>query len=94
MAVDYGQDPPVVAVKLQEMFGCAGHAGGGERPRAGRAAPALAGTPAGGGDARSRGLLAETYAQVRKELRGRYPKHPWPDDPLAAAPTARTKPRR
>ena len=37
---------------------------------------------------------ANTYAEVKKDLKGRYPKHYWPDDPLIAEPTARAKPRR
>ena len=39
------------------------------------------------------GFRARSYAEVRKDLRGRYPRHPWPDDPLSAPPTARAKRR-
>ena len=86
--------PPVVAVKLQECFGLA------ETPRLvnGRV-PVLFHllSPA-------RRPLAVTadltsfwsgpYAQVRTEMRGRYPKHPWPEDPWSAPATARVKPRK
>lgn len=81
---------PVVAVKLQECFGWA------ETPRiaAGRV-PVLfhllspAGRPlAVTGDLAS--FWSGPYAQVRAEMRGRYPKHPWPEDPWAAAPTRHT----
>lgn len=39
------------------------------------------------------GFWARSYFEVKKDLRGRYPRHPWPDDPLAAQATARAKPR-
>jgi ATP-dependent helicase HrpB len=92
--VDY-TDPesPVLAVKVQEAFGW-------------RDAPRLADgrvpvllhllSPAGRPVAVTRDLAsfwAQGYPQVRAELRGRYPRHPWPEDPTTAAPTRRLNPR-
>ena len=93
-ALDYRDDGSVAAsVKLQELFGLA------ETPRIGpRAEPVLLLLLAPNGrpvqttrDLRS--FWERTYPEVRKELRGRYPRHPWPDDPWTATPTARTKRR-
>jgi ATP-dependent helicase HrpB len=39
------------------------------------------------------GFWQRSYSEVKKELKGRYPKHSWPDDPLTARPTAKTKKR-
>jgi ATP-dependent helicase HrpB len=82
------------AVKLQELFGLA------ESPRLGpRQEPVLFELLAPNGRAVQttrdlRSFWNTTYQDVRKELRGRYPRHPWPEDPWTAAPTARAKPRR
>ncbi len=93
-AIDYHADGTVsVSVKLQELFGLA------ETPCAGpRQEPILLVLLAPNGrpvqstrDLRS--FWKRTYPEVRKELRGRYPKHPWPEDPWTATATARTKRR-
>ena len=89
--VDYSGEQPVLAVKLQELFGL-------------RETPAVAGvpvlvhllSPAGRPAAVTADLASfwrEGYRAVRAELRGRYPKHPWPEDPAAAEPTRFTKAR-
>jgi ATP-dependent helicase HrpB len=90
--LDYGAgDSPVLAVKLQEMFGLADTpviAGGRARVLIHLLSPA--GRPVQvTQDLRS--FWNSGYQLVRKELRGRYPKHPWPDDPWNAVPTGRTK---
>ncbi|ROP53888.1 ATP-dependent helicase HrpB [Streptomyces sp. PanSC9] len=90
--IDYRDaERPVLAVKLQEMFGL-------------RRTPAVAGvpllvhllSPAGRPAAVTADLAsfwADGYRGVRAELRGRYPKHPWPEDPAAAEPTRHTNAR-
>ena len=94
VAIDYtAGDQPVLAVKLQEMFGLAD-------------TPAIAGgriklvlhllSPARRPVQITqdlKGFWDTSYEQVKKDLKGRYPKHPWPDDPWNAIPTRRTKPR-
>jgi ATP-dependent helicase HrpB len=93
--LDYsaGQQP-ILAVKIQEMFGLAD-------------TPAVAGgrvkvllhllSPARRPVQITQDLRAfwnTVYREVKKDLKGRYPKHPWPDDPWHAVPTRKTKPRR
>ncbi len=84
---------PVLAVKLQELFGLA------DTPRIadGRTPVTLhLLSPAGRPIQVTqdlKGFWERTYPEVRKELKGRYPKHPWPDDPWSAVPTHRAKPR-
>jgi ATP-dependent helicase HrpB len=94
IGVDYS-DPgaPVLAVRLQEVFGWR------ETPRVadGRVPLTLhLLSPAHRPVQVTRDLAnfwRTTYFDVRRDLKGRYPRHPWPDDPLSAAPTRRAKPR-
>ena len=84
----------MLAVKLQELFGLA------DTPRVanGRVAVTLhLLSPAGRPIQVTqdlRGFWERTYPEVKKELKGRYPKHPWPEDPWTATATHRAKPRR
>ena len=88
--VDYSVDPPVLAVKLQELFGSTDTPTVGD----GRVAVVLhLLSPAGRPLQVTQDLpsfWAGAYADVRADMRGRYPKHPWPEDPTTATPTART----
>ncbi len=94
VALDYeAEGGPVLAIRVQELFGLKMH-------------PALAGgrvpltlhllSPAHRPIQITRdlpGFWKGSWATVRAEMKGRYPRHPWPDDPAAAPPTARAKPR-
>jgi ATP-dependent helicase HrpB len=89
--VDYSGEVPVLAVKLQEMFGAD------DGPRiAGEPVLLHLLSPAGrplAVTADLRSFWEGPYRQVRGEMRGRYPKHPWPEDPYSVPATARTKRR-
>ncbi|MGD8935489.1 MAG: ATP-dependent helicase HrpB [Thiogranum sp.] len=94
LRVDYSAPTPVLAVRLQEMFGLA------ETPRvAGGAVPVVLHllSPAQRPVQVTQDLAAfwaGSYREVKKELQGRYPKHYWPDDPMQARATARARPRK
>lgn len=90
--IDYSGADPGIALRLQEMFGVTRHPVVAGRPLrvtllspAGRPVQTTMDIP---------GFWATSYADVRKDMRGRYPKHPWPEDPTVADPTLRTKPRK
>jgi ATP-dependent helicase HrpB len=93
--LEYREDGTVAAsVKLQELFGL------GSSPRVGaRGEPVLLLllAPNGRPVQTTRDLASfwnRTYPEVRREMRGRYPRHPWPEDPWTAPPSARAKPRK
>lgn len=89
--INYGENPPVLAVKLQEMFGVV------ETPSIANGNIKLlvhllspAGRPLQVTQDLA-GFWKSSYFDVKKEMKGRYPKHPWPDDPLVAVPTRKTR---
>ncbi|MDW4499125.1 ATP-dependent helicase HrpB [Sulfitobacter sp. D35] len=89
--IDYADQSPGIALRLQEMFGVTRHPQVAGRPLritllspAQRPVQVTEDLP---------GFWASSYADVRKDMRGRYPKHPWPEDPTVADPTLRAKPR-
>ena len=91
--LEYRSDGEVVlAVKLQELFGLS------ETPTVGAGQPVTLSLLAPNRRPVQttqdlRNFWEQTYPEVRREMRGRYPRHPWPEDPLAAPATARTKRR-
>ena len=91
--IDYSGEAPEIAVRVQEMFGTTDHPTVGPRRTplritllspAGRPVQTTTDLP---------GFWASSYSDVRKDMRARYPKHPWPENPAAADPTLRAKPR-
>ncbi len=93
-AIDYeGEGAPILAIRVQELFGLATHPSiaNGRLPLtlhllspAHRPIQITRDLP---------GFWAGSWADVRADMRGRYPKHPWPEDPRSALPTSRAKPR-
>jgi ATP-dependent helicase HrpB len=91
--IDYAGDHPSISLRLQELFGVSEHPVVGPRrlplritllSPAQRPIQITTDLP---------GFWATSYADVRKDMRGQYPRHPWPDDPTKAEPTLRAKPR-
>lgn len=91
--LDYSENPPILAVRLQELFGLADTpciAQGRQQVMLHLLSPARRPVQVTQDLA---SFWRTTYAEVKKDLKGRYPKHYWPDDPLVAEATARAKPR-
>ncbi len=89
--IDYAPDIPTISVRLQELFGETAHPMVGRIPLrlqllspARRPVAITSDLP---------GFWSGSYADVRRDMRAQYPRHPWPEDPTQAAPTTRAKPR-
>jgi ATP-dependent helicase HrpB len=93
VAIDYGGAAPVLSIRVQELFSVTAHPTVGNPPvplviellsPARRPVQTTSDLP---------GFWAASYAEVRKDMRARYPRHPWPEDPAGATATRRVKPR-
>jgi len=89
--IDYAGAAPGITLRLQEMFGVTSH------PVVGRTPLQVTLLSPGQKPVQVTqdivGFWATSYADVRRDMRGRYPRHPWPEDPTQADPTLRAKPR-
>ncbi|GMG84796.1 ATP-dependent helicase HrpB [Paralimibaculum aggregatum] len=93
IAIDYDREIPTLSVRVQEMFGVTRHPSVGDPPIA-LVVELL--SPARRPVQLTRdlpGFWAGSYAEMAKDMRAQYPRHPWPEDPAAAAPTRRARPR-
>jgi ATP-dependent helicase HrpB len=91
IAINYENEPPTLEVKLQEMFGAIESPSilGGKLPLTVHLlSPARRPLQI---TTDLKGFWKSSYTEVKKEMKGRYPKHPWPDDPMQALPTKKLK---
>ena len=91
--IDYDGHAPGIELRLQEMFGVTAHPAVGPKSLPLRITLLSPGGKPVQVTMDLPGFWANSYADVRKDMRGRYPRHPWPEDPRAADPTLRAKPR-
>jgi ATP-dependent helicase HrpB len=91
--IDYEGDYPSISVRLQELFGVRSHPVIGPKRLPLRITLLSPGQRPVQVTLDLPGFWASSYADVRKDMRGQYPKHPWPEDPTEAEPTLRAKPR-
>ena len=90
--IDYSGAAPEITLRLQEMFGQTTHPMVGATPL--RVTLLSPGQKPVQTTQDIPGFWETSYADVRRDMRGRYPKHPWPEDPTQADPTLRAKPRK
>lgn len=88
--IDYDAETPSIEVRLQELFGLTAHPMIGRQPL--RITMLSPGQKPVAVTTDLPGFWAGSYVDVRKDMRGRYPKHPWPEDPTGANPTLQAKP--